>query len=340
MPVDEGDRMVGRGRPVGRGGAPVSATKCSYCVFVTGVRASSNSSTATSAAVCLRRRGRSRSRRRARRPVEARRGSTATTRKPTYGSRAAGCIGQARRAASSSGPLRYEPPRTAPSAVHSKTLPAMSSAPQGAAPAGCSPAGDGPADALPKVARVVSGSSSPHGQSRSSPPRAAASHSTSVGSRTPFAAQNASASARETYVSGTPSSPVTGVAADPEALDPDDPPRRLVLVRRIGAGRVDPHRERPGRDRHPVDQPGSRAASPSRRARPARRRPGACAGRSARRCSGSGRAAGSSTTRRRSGSGGRGRRRWTWAAGSIVTVYHLAGLHEDLRSKPSRKRSG
>ncbi len=63
----------------------------------------------------------------------------------------------------------------------------------------------------PKVARVVSGSSSPHGQSRSSPPRAAASHSISVGSRTPFSAQNASASSRETYVSGTPSSPVTGV---------------------------------------------------------------------------------------------------------------------------------
>jgi hypothetical protein len=62
----------------------------------------------------------------------------------------------------------------------------------------------------PKAARVVSGSSSPHGQSRSSPPRAAASHSISVGSRTPFEAQNASASARETYVRGTPPSPVTG----------------------------------------------------------------------------------------------------------------------------------
>ena len=45
-------------------------------------------------------------------------------------------------------------------------------------------------------------------------------------------------------------------AADPEALDRDDAPRRLVLVRRVVAGRIDPHRERPGRDRDPVDQPG------------------------------------------------------------------------------------
>ena len=43
-------------------------------------------------------------------------------------------------------------------------------------------------------------------------------------------------------------------AADPEALDRDDPPRRLVLVRRIRDGGIDPHRERPRRNRDPVDQ--------------------------------------------------------------------------------------
>src|SRR4029079_19287003 len=53
-----------------------------------------------------------------------------------------------------------------------------------------------------KVASEPSGSSSPQGQRRSSPPRATASHSSSGGRRTPSRLQNASASARETYVTG------------------------------------------------------------------------------------------------------------------------------------------
>ena len=99
-----------------------------------------------------------------------------------------------------------------------------------------------------KVARVVSGGSSPHGQSRSSPPRAAASHSTSVGSRTPFAAQNASASSRETYVTGTPSSPVTGNRA---IRNPSTRTVRRGVSSSSGgyiSRRIDSHRERAAGD--------------------------------------------------------------------------------------------
>ena len=47
-----------------------------------------------------------------------------------------------------------------------------------------------------------------------------------------------------------------GHAPDPERVERDQAPRRLVLVRRVGGRRVLPHRERPGRDPHPVDHPG------------------------------------------------------------------------------------
>ena len=185
VPVDERHGMVVGAGQCGGARGPPSATNAAYCAFVTGVRAELEGADVDDVVLALRVSADRVVARRDVDPVEARRGSTATTRKPTYGSRAAGCTGNRYEQRSSSGPLRYEPPRTASPAVHSQTLPAMSRAPHAAAPAGCEPAGDGSPIPAAKVARARSGRSSPHGQSRSSPPRAAASHSSSVGSRTP-----------------------------------------------------------------------------------------------------------------------------------------------------------
>ena len=185
-PVDERDRMVvGRG-PVRRGSAPPSATKAAYSPFVTGVRPSSNAARSTMSCSPPSR------------PIGYSPAGTSTQSKP--GRRIdrddaeadvvvarAGMHRLPAEQRSSSGPWRYEPPRTASPLVHSQTLPAMSSAPNGDAPAGCEPTGTGPPMPAANIARERSGSSSPHGQSRSSPPRAAASHSSSLGSRTPVA---------------------------------------------------------------------------------------------------------------------------------------------------------
>ena len=91
--------------------------------------------------------------------------------------------------------------------THSQTFPARSSAPVGEAPRGCFPTGDGPPIPAEKMQRSESGGWLPHGQSRSSPPLAPASHSASVGRRVPDHAQNSCASCHETYVTGHSSCP-------------------------------------------------------------------------------------------------------------------------------------
>src|SRR3954454_8635577 len=84
------------------------------------------------------------------------------------------------------------------SPTHSATLPAMSSAPHGEAEAGRSPASAGPPMPASTTARVRSGGTSPQGQRRPSPPLAATSHSTSLGSLAPAHSQNERASCHET----------------------------------------------------------------------------------------------------------------------------------------------
>src|SRR5579862_232259 len=88
--------------------------------------------------------------------------------------------------------------------VHCQTLPAMSSAPQGLAPAGRPPAELGwlfrPLVELQR--RVGSGSSFPHGNLLPSGPRAAFSHSISVGNLTPAHSQYSIASVTRTLTIG------------------------------------------------------------------------------------------------------------------------------------------
>ena len=264
MPVDERDGMVGAARASAAArSAPPSATKRRVLRVrdrrARRARTRRRSTTSLpSPAVAA-----DRVRRRAGHvdPVEARAPDRrATTRKPTYVVARRRVHGQPRRAAQLvRARSRYEPPRTASPLVHSQTLPARSSAPHGDAPAGMR-ARPAPGPPMPggEVARERSGSSSPHGQSRSSPPRAAASHSSSVGSRTPVArAERLGVGARDVrHRPRRRPSPwncrfVTGTREMPERVEPDDAPRRLVVVRRERVVRVAPHRERPGRDRRP-----------------------------------------------------------------------------------------
>src|SRR5262249_43384940 len=123
--------------------APASATKAAYCAFVTGVRASSNACNSTTSCSSPSR------------PIgyspagtsthsQPAAGPTATTRKPTYVSRAAERRGSRAETRSSRAPLRNEPPRTASPLVHSQTFPAMSSTPNGDAPSGNEPTVTGP----------------------------------------------------------------------------------------------------------------------------------------------------------------------------------------------------
>ena len=137
-------------------------------------------------------------------------------------------------------------------------------------------------------------------------------------------------------------------AREAEGRHAHDPARRLVVVGRVRAGRVAPHRERPAGHRAPVE-PGrhgdgrprvaltmeSRAAprgrdARRRRTRSAPRRPCACAARSARRCSGCARAAGSSTRRCRSGSGGPASNRLLVGGSRISHRVRRPGLHHHL----------
>ena len=252
VPVDERDGMVGRRRPVGRRGGSRLGDEALVLRVRDGRPASSNASTSTTPLPRL-------SRVAADHvlagghldPVEA----------PARldGDDAEADVRIARRrvhraAAPSSaarpGPLRYEPPRAAPSAVHSKTLPARSSAPQGAAPAGCKPDRRRAADALPEGrARRVGQLVAP----RPEPVVAAAGGRLPLDlGRQPHAVRGAErlrvvardVRQRHAVVAGDRR------AADPEALDPDDSPRRLVLVRRVGARR--------GRSPSGTAPPGSR----------------------------------------------------------------------------------
>ena len=176
-----------------------------------------------------------------------RRGSRRTGRAPP------GATGNRYEQRSSFGPLRYDPPRTASPLVHSQTLPAMSRAPNADAPAGCRPASDGAPIPAANVARERSGSSSPHGQSRSSLPRAAASHSSSR--REPHAlprAERLRLGPRDVRDRSVVALAVEAAvrhrhARDPERVERDDAPRALVLVRRerVGAARAPSGTARP-----------------------------------------------------------------------------------------------
>src|SRR6185503_15184516 len=125
--------------------------------------------------------------------------------------------------------LAYEPPRSTRSAspvsvdVHSQTLPAMSWRPYGLAPHGCASTGHVVPCLRPEptAARLLS-SSSPHGNRRGSVPRAAFSHSASVGSRPPAQLQTAVASCQSTNVTGWSSGAgqCGGRAAPPSATKP------------------------------------------------------------------------------------------------------------------------
>src|SRR3954454_6544773 len=129
--------------------------------------------------------------------------------KPVVGVARAGSADSAREARTPHAWSRYEPPRTVrqPSSsgasdTHSQTLPASCCAPVCDAPSGWARTGAvQPAPASAQAQR--SGSNvGPHGQGRPSSPRAAASHSSPVGSRAPAHAQNASASANVSSVAG------------------------------------------------------------------------------------------------------------------------------------------
>ena len=240
MPVDERDGMVGRApASAEERRLPLSATKRSYCAFVTGVRAELEGVHVDDvAAVSRPGRGRSRSRR----PGTSTqskpwRGSTATTRKPMYGSRAAGCTGSRAEQRSSSGPLRYEPPR---SGAVGRPLPDVAGQVERAARRGSrrmQPGRRRPADALPEGrARRVGKLVAPGPE----PVVAAA------GGRLPLdlgRQPHAVRGAERLRVGARDVRQRHAVvarhrrAADPEALDRDDPPRRLVLVRRIVARR-------------------------------------------------------------------------------------------------------
>src|SRR3954453_515520 len=129
--------------------------------------------------------------------------------KPVVGVALAGSAESAREVRTPHAWSRYEPPRTVrqpsssgASETHSQTLPASCCAPVCDAPSAWARTGAvQPAPASAQAQR--SGSNvGPHGQGRPSSPRAAASHSSPVGSRAPAHAQNASASANVSSVAG------------------------------------------------------------------------------------------------------------------------------------------
>src|ERR1017187_9394635 len=132
-----------------------------------------------------------------------------TQRKPTSWYPSAGGSQVRTEARTPSESSAYVPPhnsrissRSYQSSAHSHTLPAMSATPSGVVPAGYSPTGVGFLTFISKFARFSSGSSFPHGYPRHSDPRAACSHSPSVGNRPPTQAQYAAASYQHTQVTG------------------------------------------------------------------------------------------------------------------------------------------
>jgi len=120
-------------------------------------------------------------------------------RKPVVGVARPGSAGWAREARRPQAVSRYEPPRTwtqpspASASTHSHTLPASCSAPVALAPAGCAVTGTVQPQPDSALLQTSGEKTSPQGHGRASSPRAAASHSSPVGSRTrrpsPAAAQ-------------------------------------------------------------------------------------------------------------------------------------------------------
>src|SRR4051812_46974060 len=112
--------------------------------------------------------------------------------KPVVGVALAGSAESAREVRTPQAWSKYEPPRTVrqpsssgASATHSQTLPASCCAPPADAPSGWARTGTvHPAPASAQAQRSAS-NVGPHGQGRASAPRAAASHSSPVGSRAP-----------------------------------------------------------------------------------------------------------------------------------------------------------